>query len=109
VEEYFIMKSHRMLFYCLGFMGGLLIFHSPIWPQDSPPDIWRDFQTVQRTIPDIPSASAHPGNIYLAGEEVIVHASPIIPDDTDRWRLSDDRGAIVKQGKLRLKKKSTPQ
>lgn len=99
------MTGNRTFFNYLGFMGGLLAFLSPAWPQDSPPDIWRDFQTVQRTIPDIPDASTHPGNIYLAGEEVIVHACPVIPEDTNQWRLVDDRGTVVKQDTFRPEEK----
>ena len=52
---------------------------------------------ASRTIPQpLPS---HPGNIFLAGEHVILPAPP--PGDGDTWRVVDYEGRVVSEGTIK--------
>lgn len=74
-----------------------------VFAQDSNRDLWNDNQTIERSLP---TAENHPGNVFLAGEQVVAHASPVISADAVTWRLLDDGGTVVKQGKLRTEEKN---
>jgi hypothetical protein len=59
------------------------------------PGLRAETHSISRTLPH--PLAGHPGNIFLAGEEVAVAA----PAHSAReWRLMDDEGATVAQGKL---------
>jgi len=55
-------------------------------------------QRIARQIP-VPAAD-HPGNVFLAGEEVSVKAAANLASKAVRWRAMDDSKSIVGQGAL---------
>ncbi len=61
-------------------------------------DVWKALQTIER---GIPTAEGHPGNIFLAGQEVIVKASPSIPVNATWWQILDDKRNRVRSGELK--------
>jgi hypothetical protein len=52
---------------------------------------------LNRTIPD--PQPAHPGNVFLAGEAVVVPALP--PGDSDAWRAVDYDGRVIAEGTVK--------
>lgn len=59
------------------------------------PGLRAETETNARTIPR--ALPAHPGNIFLAGEQVVVAAPPQAPQ---AWRAVDYEGTTVAQGRL---------
>jgi hypothetical protein len=55
-------------------------------------------QQITRHIP-MP-ASDHPGNVFVAGQEVSVKVATNLVHKAVRWRAMDDRGGIVGQGQI---------
>ncbi|HLB73950.1 MAG TPA: hypothetical protein VJJ98_08020, partial [Sedimentisphaerales bacterium] len=55
-------------------------------------------QQMTRQIP-MPGAD-HPGNVFVAGEEVSVKAAANLSSKAVRWRAMNDRGSIVGQGQI---------
>jgi hypothetical protein len=61
-------------------------------------DVWRDPQSVSRSAPT--TTADHPGNIFVAGEPVMIKAPQDLPEQAARWQAVDDGGAVVSQGQL---------
>lgn len=58
-------------------------------------NVWRDSQSISRSVPVV--AADHPGNVFVAGERVIVKD---LPKEAIRWQMEDDSGTPVAQGQL---------
>lgn len=54
--------------------------------------------TLRRGIPT--PLPEHPGNIFLAGESVIIPIPEAVSPNATHWRLLDDQGATLRQGAL---------
>jgi hypothetical protein len=90
--------NKNYFFLIMGILGLSAVVEDAL-AQDSNRNLWNDGHSIER---NIPSANGHPGNVFLAGEQVVAHASPVIPADAASWRLMDDRGVIIKQNKMRM-------
>ena len=60
-------------------------------------DVWRALQETERTVP---RSGDHPGNVFLADEDVSVRVPASVPPEAIRWRLLDDQGAEVRNGDM---------
>ena len=87
------MKDQRILIFGLCAVLGLLAVRAPA--QDVRRDVWRDPYRVPREVPT--TTADHPGNIFLAGESVIIKAPQ---EQVVRWRAVDDANNVVTQGEV---------
>lgn len=63
---------------------------------DTARDLWRPLQQIARDLPA--PAVEHPGNVFLAGEEVSVKPPEGLSSAAVRWQVLDDRRSVVGQG-----------
>lgn len=61
-------------------------------------ELWRSLRDIAREIAT--PASSHPGNVFLAGEQVTVDLPQDLPANVDRWQVLDDQGTVVTRGSL---------
>ncbi len=63
-------------------------------------DLGRALRTAPRNVPS-PSPD-HPGNVFLADEEVEVTIPPEMRGEAAEWRLLDDHGDLIRHGRCEL-------
>jgi hypothetical protein len=88
---------------CFTFAGP---FASAVWGQEAASehpgnrnterDLWRSLQQIARDVPA--PAADHPGNVFVAGEEVNVKPPEDLSSEAVRWQVLDDRRSVVGQG-----------
>lgn len=66
--------------------------------RDRPKELWRSLQEISREVPA--PAAGHPGNVFVAGEEVIVKVPGPLSSMAVRWQALDDRKSLVNQATL---------
>ena len=72
----------------------------PTSNREPQPQTQEPLQKIARDIP-VPAA-AHPGNVFLAGEEVAVKLPPMFPKEAVQWQALDDKGSVVGHGQSNL-------
>ena len=60
--------------------------------------VWSSLIRVERDIPK--PIESHPGNIYLDNEKLQIEVPPATPMQAVKWQMFDDKGKLLKQGKL---------
>jgi hypothetical protein len=63
-----------------------------------PTELWRSLRDIPRNVPT--PAPDHPGNVFLAGEQVTVGPPQELPANVGRWQVLDDQGTVVARGSL---------
>ena len=65
-------------------------------------NLYRPLQTIARSIPT--AAPDHPGNVFLLGEDVNIELPKETLAGAIRWRVLDDRRAVIRRGSIDDKK-----
>jgi hypothetical protein len=100
------MTNRKVLLFGLGTVWATLAAGAQT--QEAPRDVWHDPHRIARDIPA--TAANHPGNLFLAGEPVVVKTPQEqtgAPQRTEsrlgtpaRWRAVDDANAVVAEGRV---------
>ncbi|MCX5643992.1 MAG: hypothetical protein NTZ17_04805 [Phycisphaerae bacterium] len=100
------MTNRKVLLFGLGTV--LATLASGAQTQEAPRDVWHDPHRISRDIPA--TAANHPGNLFLAGEPVVVKTPQEQTGAPQRnesrlgtpvqWRAVDDANAVVAEGRV---------
>ncbi len=91
-----LQKDRAWIVFLLVSMTALAVLSETHGGEEAPAaDLCGSLCSLERSIPD---AGAHPGNIFLEGEQVAIPVRLPAGKEAVSWRILDDRWKVVKEG-----------